>query len=77
MYPLYSHLKPHFIKKPITHSTPTQISQHSLYHIPLPQHHLLQLPQTQSNTIPLYIPYLTPYFIPTPYKHPPFLLPNP
>ncbi|WP_398573821.1 oleate hydratase, partial [Staphylococcus epidermidis] len=45
--------------------------------MPLPQHQILQLPQSQSNTIPLYIPYLTPYFIPTAYKHPPLLLPNP
>ncbi|WP_145115865.1 oleate hydratase [Staphylococcus argensis] len=76
IYALYSDVKGDFIKKPITECTGSEICQEWLYHMGVPQDELVELAQTECNTIPVYMPYVTAYFMPRAYKDRPLVVPN-
>ncbi len=65
-----------FIKKPITECTGSEICQEWLYHMGVPQEEIVELAQSECNTIPVYMPYVTAYFMPRAYKDRPLVVPN-
>ena len=76
IYALYSDEKGDFIKKPITECTGSEICQEWLYHMGVPQEEIVELAQSECNTIPVYMPYVTAYFMPRAYKDRPLVVPN-
>lgn len=76
IYALYSDVKGDFIKKPITECTGSEICQEWLYHMGVPQEEIVELAQSECNTIPVYMPYVTAYFMPRAYKDRPLVVPN-
>ena len=76
IYALYSDVKGDFIKKPITECTGSEICQEWLYHMGVPQDELVELAQTECNTIPVYMPYITSYFMPRALKDRPLVVPR-
>lgn len=76
IYALYSDVKGDFIKKPITECTGSEICQEWLYHMGVPQEEIVELAQSECNTIPVYMPYVTAYFMPRAYEDRPLVVPN-
>ena len=62
--------------KPITECTGSEICQEWLYHMGVPQEEIVELAQSECNTIPVYMPYVTAYFMPRAYKDRPLVVPN-
>ncbi|NJI17057.1 oleate hydratase, partial [Staphylococcus agnetis] len=61
---LYSDVKGDYIKKPITECSGHEICQEWLYHMGMPEDQIEQLAKDEINTIPVYMPYITAYFMP-------------
>lgn len=64
IYTLYSDVKGDYIKKPITECSGHEICQEWLYHMGMPEDQIEQLAKDEINTIPVYMPYITAYFMP-------------
>ncbi|ALN77580.1 oleate hydratase [Staphylococcus agnetis] len=64
IYALYSDVKGDYIKKPITECSGHEICQEWLYHMGMPEDQIEQLAKDEINTIPVYMPYITAYFMP-------------
>ena len=60
---LYSDVNGDYIKKPITECSGNEICQEWLYHIGVPTDKIEDLAKHASNTIPVYMPYITSYFM--------------
>ncbi|PIF04491.1 MAG: oleate hydratase [Propionibacterium sp.] len=65
IYGLYSDTKGDYVHKPITECTGEEITQEWLYHLGVPVARIPELAKQESiNTIPVYMPYITSYFMP-------------
>ncbi|TYC47416.1 oleate hydratase [Leuconostoc litchii] len=65
IYGLYSDVKGNYIKKNIVDCSGQEITQEFLYHLGVPESKINQLAQQESiNTIPVYMPFITSYFMP-------------
>ncbi|MFC0290710.1 oleate hydratase [Bombilactobacillus bombi] len=65
LYGLYSDTEGNYIKKTITECTGEEITQEWLYHLGVPESLIAKLSQQESiNTNPVYMPYITSYFMP-------------
>ncbi|MEH3500581.1 oleate hydratase, partial [Escherichia coli] len=63
IYALYSDVNGDYIKKPITECSGNEICQEWLYHLGVPTDKIEDLAKHASNTIPVYMPYITSYFM--------------
>lgn len=65
IYTLYSDTDGDFVKKPITECTGEEITQEWLYHLGVPEEKIAELAKQENvNTNPVYMPYITSYFMP-------------
>ncbi len=62
IYALYSDVNGDYIKKPITECSGNEICQEWLYHLGVSTDKIEDLAKHASNTIPVYMPYITSYF---------------
>ncbi|ATZ16459.1 oleate hydratase [Entomoplasma freundtii] len=63
VYGLLSNKKGDFIKKSITECTGSEIAQEWLYHMGVPIDQIKDLADNSCNTVPVYMPYVTSYFM--------------
>lgn len=63
IYALYSDVNGDYIKKPIIECSGNEICQEWLYHLGVPTDKIEDLAKHASNTIPVYMPYITSYFM--------------
>ncbi|HEI9423725.1 TPA: oleate hydratase [Staphylococcus aureus] len=63
IYALYSDVNGDYIKKPITECSGNEICQEWLYHLGVSTDKIEDLAKHASNTIPVYMPYITSYFM--------------
>jgi oleate hydratase len=63
VYGLLSHTPGNFIKKPIEECTGSEICQELLYHLGMPENEIIQFAEENSVTIPIYMPFITSYFM--------------
>ncbi|MCD0936957.1 oleate hydratase, partial [Staphylococcus aureus] len=63
IYALYSDVNGDYIKKPITECSGNEICQEWLYHLGVSTDKIEDLAKHVSNTIPVYMPYITSYFM--------------
>lgn len=64
IYALLSDKKGDYIQKSITECTGEEIAQEWLYHIGVPENEILSLAQNSCNVVPVYMPFITSYFMP-------------
>ncbi|PID54531.1 MAG: oleate hydratase [Micrococcales bacterium] len=65
IYGLYSDTEGDYVRKRITECTGEEITQEWLYHLGVPEARIPELAKQESvNTIPVYMPYITSYFMP-------------
>ncbi|EGJ27597.1 oleate hydratase [Streptococcus porcinus] len=65
IYGLYSNIKGNYIQKPIEECTGQEITEELLYHLGVPENKIHDLANQESvNTVPVYMPYITSYFMP-------------
>lgn len=65
IYGLYSDVPGNYVKKTIVESSGQEITQEFLYHLGVPKSKINQLAQQESiNTVPVYMPFITSYFMP-------------
>lgn len=65
LYGLYSDTEGDYVHKRITECTGEEITQEWLYHLGVPETRIPELAKQESvNTIPVYMPYITSYFMP-------------
>ncbi|PZO95095.1 MAG: oleate hydratase [Streptococcus pyogenes] len=65
IYGLYSNVDGNFVKKPIEACTGREITEEWLYHLGVPEAKIKTLAgQDYVNTVPVYMPYITSYFMP-------------
>ncbi|MBO1198430.1 oleate hydratase [Staphylococcus simiae] len=76
IYALYSDVNGDYINKPITECSGQEICQEWLYHMGVPVEEIEDLAQYQSNTIPVYMPYITAYFMPRAQGDRPLVVPH-
>ena len=76
IYALYSDVDGDYIKKPITECSGQEICQEWLYHMGVPVEEIEDLAKNQSNTIPVYMPYITAYFMPRAQGDRPLVVPH-
>lgn len=64
IYALYSDTKGNYIQKPVTVCTGQEIAEELLYHLGVPESQLVAASsQPNMNTVPVYMPYVTSYFM--------------
>ncbi len=63
VYGLLSHTPGNYIKKPIEACTGSEITQELLYHLGMPEDEIEQFARENTNTIPVYMPFITSYFM--------------
>lgn len=77
IYALYSDTKGNYIKKPIVDCTGEEITKEWLYHLGVPTSLIDKLAQQDSiNTVPVYMPFITAYFMPRVKGDRPAVVPN-
>lgn len=76
IYALYSDVNGDYIKKPITECSGHEICQEWLYHMGVPVDQIEQLAKEEVNTIPVYMPYITAYFMPRAQGDRPLVVPH-
>ena len=65
IYGLYSDTKGNFVDKTIVESSGEEITQELLYHLGVPESKIKQLSnQNNVNTVPVFMPFITSYFMP-------------
>ncbi|ERL63891.1 oleate hydratase [Schleiferilactobacillus shenzhenensis] len=64
VYALYSDVPGDFVKKPITECTGAEITEEWLYHMGVPTDQIVALATQSAHTIPVYMPFITSYFMP-------------
>ena len=65
IYGLYSDTKGNFVNKTIVESSGEEITQELLYHLGVPEAKIKQLSnQNNVNTVPVFMPFITSYFMP-------------
>ena len=65
IYGLYSDTKGNFVNKTIVESSGEEITQELLYHLGVPESKIKQLSnQNNINTVPVFMPFITSYFMP-------------
>lgn len=65
IYGLYSDTKGNFVDKTIVESSGEEITQELLYHLGVPESKIKQLSnQNNINTVPVFMPFITSYFMP-------------
>lgn len=65
IYGLYSDVPGNYVKKTIVDCSGEEITQELLYHLGVPESKILQLSKQESiNTVPVYMPFITSYFMP-------------
>ncbi|MDR2976194.1 MAG: oleate hydratase [Streptococcaceae bacterium] len=63
LYALKSNTPGNFIKKPIEKCTGEEITQELLYHLGMPEDQIAAFAHEHTNTIPVYMPFVTSYFM--------------
>ncbi|CAH1852247.1 oleate hydratase [Convivina praedatoris] len=77
IYGLYSDTRGNFINKKITDCSGEEITQELLYHLGVPESEINRLAQQNSiNTVPVYMPFITSYFMPRIAGDRPAVVPN-
>ncbi len=76
IYGLYSDVAGDFIKKPITQCTGAEIAEEWLYHMGVPEELIADLAHNGCNTIPVYMPFITSYFMPRALGDRPLVVPE-
>ncbi|QEA59463.1 oleate hydratase [Leuconostoc koreense] len=77
IYGLYSDVPGNYVKKTIVESSGQEITQEFLYHLGVPKSKINQLAQQESiNTVPVYMPFITSYFMPRVMGDRPKVIPN-
>ncbi|MCT4419258.1 oleate hydratase [Leuconostoc falkenbergense] len=65
IYGLYSDVPGNYVKKTIVDCSGDEITQELLYHLGVPESKIQQLSKQESiNTVPVYMPFITSYFMP-------------
>ncbi|HCU42779.1 oleate hydratase [Leuconostoc falkenbergense] len=65
IYGLYSDVPGNYVKKTIVDCSGEEITQELLYHLGVPESKIQQLSKQESiNTVPVYMPFITSYFMP-------------
>ncbi|EHI70166.1 oleate hydratase [Streptococcus ictaluri] len=65
LYGLYSNVEGNFVHKKIEECTGQEITEEWLYHLGVPEEKIKTLASQESiNTVPVYMPYITSYFMP-------------
>lgn len=65
IYALYSDTEGNYIKKKIVDCTGKEIAEELLYHLGVPESQISELASEENmNTVPVYMPYITSYFMP-------------
>ncbi len=65
IYALYSDTEGNYIKKRVVDCTGKEIAEEMLYHLGVPERHISELASEENmNTVPVYMPYITSYFMP-------------
>lgn len=65
IYSLYSDVPGNYVKKTIVDCSGEEITQELLYHLGVPESKIQQLSKQESiNTVPVYMPFITSYFMP-------------
>lgn len=76
IYALLSNKEGNYIKKSITECTGAEIAQEWLYHIGVPEKQILELAENSCNTVPVYMPFITSYFMPRTKGDRPLVIPK-
>ncbi|GAB2024975.1 oleate hydratase [Lactovum odontotermitis] len=63
VYGLFSDKPGNFVKKPIEQCTGEEITQELLYHLGMPEDEIAAFAHEHTNTIPVYMPFITSYFM--------------
>ncbi|MDR0300668.1 MAG: oleate hydratase [Streptococcaceae bacterium] len=63
VYGLFSNKLGNYIKKPIEKCTGEEITQELLYHLGVPEEEIATFAHEHTNTIPVYMPFITSYFM--------------
>ena len=65
IYALYSDTEGNYIKKRVVDCTGKEIAEEMLYHLGVPESQISELASEENmNTVPVYMPYITSYFVP-------------
>ena len=65
IYALYSDTEGNYIKKRVVYCTGKEIAEEKLYHLGVPESQISELASEENmNTVPVYMPYITSYFMP-------------
>ena len=65
IYALYSDTEGNYIKKRVVDCTGKEIAEEMLYHLGVPESQISELASEENmNTVPVYMPYITSYFMP-------------
>lgn len=76
IYALYSDVNGDYIHKPITECSGKEICAEWLYHMGVPKDKIMDLAEAHCDTIPVYMPYITSYFMPRAKGDRPLVVPN-
>ncbi|WP_411130387.1 oleate hydratase [Weissella confusa] len=77
IYGLYSDTKGNYVDKTIVEATGEEITQELLYHLGVPEVKIKELDKQENvNTVPVYMPFITSYFMPREAGDRPAVVPN-
>ena len=77
IYGLYSDTKGNYVDKTIVEATGDEITQELLYHLGVPEVKIKELAKQENvNTVPVYMPFITSYFMPREAGDRPAVVPN-
>lgn len=77
IYGLYSDTKGNYVDKTIVEATGEEITQELLYHLGVPEVKIKELAKQENvNTVPVYMPFITSYFMPRDAGDRPAVVPN-
>ena len=77
IYGLYSDTKGNYVDKTIVEATGEEIAQELLYHLGVPEVKIKELAKQENvNTVPVYMPFITSYFMPREAGDRPAVVPN-
>ncbi|MBJ7656647.1 oleate hydratase [Weissella confusa] len=77
IYCLYSDTKGNYVDKTIVEATGEEITQELLYHLGVPEVKIKELAKQENvNTVPVYMPFITSYFMPREAGDRPAVVPN-
>jgi oleate hydratase len=77
IYGLYSDTKGNYVDKTIVEATGEEITQELLYHLGVPEVKIKELAKQENvNTVPVYMPFITSYFMPREVGDRPAVVPN-